>query len=211
MSIIQAAVLVVTDQLNIIMMQDFKASKDSDIVQVAMTQMLNKLEAVLLMVLHSVDQDMISAVTDKISVDIAQLVLQLMLDLSEDTILVDMDKISVHKLDMISVDTDKISEDIAQLVPQPMLVLSEDMILVVMDKILELKLDTISVDMDRILVLKQDMISGVLQLTHKPVMISEVQDMVDMTQMLNKSEEVMHHSVLQELEIVDGKCRQDME
>jgi hypothetical protein len=201
--IMQAVMLVVTDQLNIIMMQDFKASRESDIAQVAMTQMLNKLEAVLLMVLHSVDQDMIlvdhhmdMVELDLILVDIAHLEHQHMLDLLEDKILVVMDKIlvvmdkiSVHKLDMISVGMDKILED-------------TDKILELKDMILVLKQAMISE------VLKLDMILEVLQVTHKLVMILAAQDMVDMIQMLNKS--VMDHTSHQELEIVDGKYHQVM-
>jgi hypothetical protein len=127
--IMQAAVLAVTDQLNIIMMLDFKALKDLDIAQVAMMEMLNKLEAVQLMVLHSVDQDMIlvdhhMVVLDLILVDIAQLVHQLMLDHTVQDMILELQ------------------------VPQHMLVLSVDMILVDMDKILE----------DMILEHKQDMI-----------------------------------------------------
>ena len=164
--------------------------------------MLNKLEVVMVMVLHSVDQDMILAVhhmemLDLILVDIVQLAPQ---------------HIQGHSVeDMISADQ----------VPQHMLDLLEELILVTMDKILAHKLVTISVDMDKILeamdtilVHKQVMISEVhkqamILEVHKLAMILEVQDMEDMMQMHNKSD--MDHMNNQELEMVDGKYHQVME
>ena len=175
---IQVAVLAVTVQENNIMMQDFKASKDSDIVQVAMTQMLNKLEAVLLMVLHSVAQDMILVVP------------QHMLDHSKV-----MDKILEDMVDHLELQ-----------VHRHMLDHSEELILEGMDRILE-DTDKISVHKVMILVHKGVMILE-LQDTPKVVKISVPQVMVAMMQMHNKSEEAMDHLEPQGLEMVDGKCHQ---